>query len=96
MEVIIVLLEQTRLQSGGDYNTLIGFQAGYNSSSLRSGDNNTFIGTQSGYNNGINNLYIGHKAGYNRGSETNTLRIANQYATLIKGGFPLGFISWKR
>ena len=76
---------------GSDYNTLIGFQAGYNSSSLRSGDNNTFIGTQSGYNNeGSNNLYIGHKAGYNSGSETNTLRIANQYATLIKGGFSSG------
>jgi parallel beta-helix repeat protein len=78
------------LQTGADYSSLFGYQAGYSNTT---GGYNTNVGYQAGYLNqtGSGNVFIGKQAGYNE-TASNKLYIANSNTTtpLIGGDFSAG------
>ncbi|MCX6334761.1 MAG: tail fiber domain-containing protein [Bacteroidia bacterium] len=64
--------------SNGQYNTFLGYQAGYNNQST--GLYNSFIGYNSGYSNttGTKNVFLGHLAGSNSTNTDNNTFIGDQ------------------
>jgi hypothetical protein len=63
--------------SNGQYNTFLGYQAGYHNQSV--GLYNSFIGYNSGYNNltGIYNVFLGYHSGYSNQNGSSNVFIGN-------------------